>query len=56
MKARAYRVKPLKENGCVSVDGETFPFEEFQVDVEKGLASFLSPYGHYAANFGPKKM
>ncbi|KAF8798056.1 hypothetical protein BYT27DRAFT_6917060 [Phlegmacium glaucopus] len=55
VKAHAYRVKPLKKDGCVSVDGESFPFEEFQVDVEKGLATFLSPYGHYAANFGPKR-
>jgi len=54
VKASAYRVKPLKKEGCVSIDGEPFPFEEFQVDVEKGLATFLSPYGHYAANFGPK--
>ena len=54
MKAHAYRVKPLKKQGFISVDGESFPFEEFQVDVEKGLATFLSPYGHYAANFGSK--
>jgi sphingosine kinase len=54
VKAHAYRVKPLKKEGSLSIDGEAFPFEEFQVDVEKGLATFLSPYGHYAADFGPK--
>jgi sphingosine kinase len=51
-KAHAYRVKPLEEKGIVSVDGEQFPFEEFQVEVHPGLATLLSPYGRYAADFG----
>jgi len=37
--------------GNLSVDGEQFPFEEFQVEVHPGLATFLSPHGHYAAEF-----
>jgi sphingosine kinase len=50
-KALAYRVKPISPKGYVSVDGEAFPFEEFQVEVHKELATFLSPYGRYAAEF-----
>ena len=48
-KAHAYRVKPLATKGCCTIDGEEFPFEEFEVAVRPGLATFLSPYGRYAA-------
>jgi len=51
IKAYAYRVKPLVSKGNFSVDGEIFPFEEFQVETHRGLASLLSPYGYYAADF-----
>ncbi|PPQ83353.1 hypothetical protein CVT25_003992 [Psilocybe cyanescens] len=53
-KAHAYRIKPLEPKGCLAVDGESFPFEEFQVEVHQGLGTFLSPYGHYAARFEPR--
>jgi sphingosine kinase len=36
--------------GFVSVDGEAYPFEEFQVEILKGLGTLMSPYGHYAAD------
>ncbi|KAF8892551.1 ATP-NAD kinase-like domain-containing protein [Infundibulicybe gibba] len=54
VKAHAYRVKPLSPKGVFSVDGEVFPFEEFQVEVHRGLATLLSPFGHYAADFAPR--
>ncbi|KAA1471124.1 hypothetical protein DENSPDRAFT_837053 [Dentipellis sp. KUC8613] len=53
-KTQAYRVKPLKSEGYFSVDGETFPFEEFLVEVHQGLGTLLSPYGRYAADFDKK--
>ncbi|KAG6866957.1 hypothetical protein C0991_003873 [Blastosporella zonata] len=51
IKAHAYRVKPLSPKGALAVDGEIFPFEEYQVEVHQKLATLLSPYGYYAANF-----
>ncbi|TFK76400.1 hypothetical protein BDN72DRAFT_830967 [Pluteus cervinus] len=53
IKAHAYRVRPLTNKGILSVDGEHFPFEEFHVETHRELASFLSPYGYYAAEFHP---
>ncbi|KAF9564611.1 hypothetical protein CPC08DRAFT_734307 [Agrocybe pediades] len=53
VKAHAYRIKPLETKGYLSIDGEPFPFEEYQVEVHQGLGTFMSPYGHYAANFEP---
>jgi sphingosine kinase len=53
-KAHAYRVKPLNANGYMTVDGENFPFEEFQVESHPGLATLLSPRGYYAADFPPE--
>src|ERR1700728_1625390 len=50
-KADAYRVKPLSSKGCFSVDGEEYPFEEYQVEVHRGLGTFLSLYGRYAVDF-----
>lgn len=52
-KAEAYRVEPLSSNSCLAVDGEAYPFEPFEVEVHKGLATWLSPYGHYKVNFDP---
>ncbi|KAF4608502.1 sphinganine kinase lcb4 [Pleurotus pulmonarius] len=53
-KAHAYRVKPLTPNGALSVDGEPFPFEEYQVEVHQRLGTLLSPHGVYVADFdGP---
>ncbi|KDR81645.1 hypothetical protein GALMADRAFT_239721 [Galerina marginata CBS 339.88] len=54
VKAHAYRIKPLKKKGHLAVDGEPYPFEEFQVEVHEGLGTFLSPFGHYAAMFEPR--
>ncbi|KAF7363467.1 DAGKc domain-containing protein [Mycena sanguinolenta] len=54
IKAHAYRVKPLAPKGAVAVDGEVFPLEEFQVETHQGLATLLSPYGHYAAEPPPR--
>ncbi|KAF9013858.1 ATP-NAD kinase-like domain-containing protein [Cyathus striatus] len=54
VKAHAYRVKPLKPKGYLSVDGEEFPFEEFHVEVHQGMGTLLSPHGRYAADFAPK--
>jgi len=41
-KALAYRVKPLKELGYLSIDGEKYPFEEFHVEVHQGLGTILT--------------
>jgi len=49
-KATAYRIKPHTPTGYVVLDGESFPFEDFQVEVLKGRGTLLSPYGHYAAD------
>lgn len=49
VKAHAYRIKPLTAKGYLSVDGEPYPFEEFQVEVHQGMGTLLSLYGHYAA-------
>ncbi|KAF8163335.1 ATP-NAD kinase-like domain-containing protein [Crassisporium funariophilum] len=54
IKAHAYRIKPLQKKGYLAVDGEPFPFEEFQVEVHKSLGTLLSPYGRYAADFAPR--
>lgn len=54
VKAHAYRVKPLAPKGSLAVDGEIFPFEEFQVEVHQKLATLLSPSGHYADDFSPR--
>ncbi|KAJ7219297.1 ATP-NAD kinase-like domain-containing protein, partial [Mycena pura] len=51
IKAHAYRVTPLSSKGALAIDGEIFPFKEFQVETHQGLATLLSPYGYYAADF-----
>ncbi|EEB95738.1 hypothetical protein MPER_05246, partial [Moniliophthora perniciosa FA553] len=55
IKAHAYRIRPLSKTGSLSVDGERYPFEEFQVEVIPKLATLLSPYGCYAAEFKRQK-
>ena len=50
-KAIAYRVEPHSTNSFLSVDGEEYPFEPFEVEVHKGLARLLSPYGVYNVKF-----
>ncbi|KAJ7461511.1 ATP-NAD kinase-like domain-containing protein [Mycena latifolia] len=54
IKAYAYRVKPLSPKGALAVDGEIFPFQEFQVEAHQRLATLLSPHGHYAAEPAPR--
>jgi len=54
MKAHAYRIKPLKKKGYLSIDGELYPFEEYQVEVHPALGTFLSLYGHYVSSFEPR--
>ncbi|KAK7460375.1 sphinganine kinase lcb4 [Stygiomarasmius scandens] len=52
VKASAYRIQPKpKAKGCLSIDGEAFPFEAFQVEIHPGLGTLLSPKGYYAAEF-----
>ncbi|KAF8654225.1 hypothetical protein AX16_003749 [Volvariella volvacea WC 439] len=53
VKAHAYRIKPVSTKGTLSIDGESFPFQEFQVETHKALATLLSPYGYYAADVPP---
>lgn len=50
-KARAYRVEPLTSKSCLSVDGEAYPFEPFQVECHREMATVLSPCGYYQAQF-----
>jgi len=51
VKASAYRAKPLTNSGVLMVDGEAFPFEEFQIAVLPRLGTLLSPYPYYAPDF-----
>jgi len=53
-KAHAYRVKMLSDKGNLSIDGERFPFKEFQVEVHPKLGTFLSCHGRYATEFKPR--
>ncbi|TDL24771.1 hypothetical protein BD410DRAFT_785477 [Rickenella mellea] len=50
-KAHAYRVAPHSDKGLLTVDGESYPFEPYEVEVLPGLATFLSPTGRYASDF-----
>lgn len=47
-------MKPLAPKGALSVDGEMFPFEAFEIEVHQKLATLLSPHGYYAADFLPR--
>ncbi|OBZ75597.1 Sphingoid long chain base kinase 4 [Grifola frondosa] len=50
-KAHAYRIEPHSSEGLLAIDGEAYPFEAYQVEVHQGLATLLSPYGYYQADF-----
>ncbi|EGN95964.1 hypothetical protein SERLA73DRAFT_185417 [Serpula lacrymans var. lacrymans S7.3] len=50
-KVSAYRIKPLASKGILAVDGEKFPYTDFQVEVHQRLGTFLSQYGRYMVNF-----
>ncbi|RAK78835.1 sphingosine kinase [Aspergillus fijiensis CBS 313.89] len=45
-KVSAYRLTPKEKEGCISVDGEWYPFEAFQVEVHQGLGRVLSNVRH----------
>ncbi|RAL08232.1 putative sphingosine kinase [Aspergillus homomorphus CBS 101889] len=45
-KVTAYRLTPKEKEGCISVDGEWYPFEAFQVEVHQGLGRVLSRSHH----------
>jgi len=49
-KVHAYRVK-TRDTGILSVDGENTPYNDFQVEVHKGMGAFLSPSGRYGVHF-----
>lgn len=44
-------MEPTANTTYLSVDGEAYPFEPFAVEVHKGLATLLSPYGVYNVKF-----
>ena len=50
-KAYAYRVEPNASKGYLSINGESFPFEPYEVEVHQKLGCFLSMYGHYKFEF-----
>jgi len=54
-KAHAYRIAPHSSKGCLSIDGEAYPFQAFPVEVHPKLATLLSPHGRYAAEFQPRR-
>ncbi|KAI0374974.1 hypothetical protein BV20DRAFT_405217 [Pilatotrama ljubarskyi] len=51
IKAHAYRVEPHTSRGWLSVDGEAFPLEPYQVEVHQGLGTVLSMHGCYQLDF-----
>lgn len=50
-KVQAYRVETHAPNSYLAVDGEWFPFEPYHVEVHPKIATWLTPYGAYNANF-----
>lgn len=51
IKATAYRLRPMQEDGNLAIDGEHFPFQEYYAEVHRGLATVLSMNGRYAVDF-----
>lgn len=51
LKATAYRLRPMQEDGNLSIDGERFPFKEYYAEVHRGLATVLSMNGRYSVDF-----
>ncbi|KAJ5217599.1 sphingosine kinase [Penicillium citrinum] len=49
-KVSAYRMSPWKQDGDISVDGERYPFEAFQVEVHRGIGRVLSKSGNSYRN------
>jgi sphingosine kinase len=57
-KVLAFKIEPNPgSRGLISIDGEAFPWGPFYVEVHRGLAWTLSPYGQYKSTFisTPKK-
>ncbi|KAI5862636.1 sphingoid long chain base kinase 4 [Durotheca rogersii] len=53
-KVAAYRFTPRnQERGYISIDGEHFPFEPFQVEVHQGLGTVISKQGIYEQSGPP---
>ncbi|KAI8998567.1 ATP-NAD kinase-like domain-containing protein [Trametes punicea] len=50
-KAYAYRVEPYTNKGWLSIDGEVFPLEPFQVEVHQRLGRVLSMHGFFQLEF-----
>jgi sphingosine kinase len=45
-KVTAYRLIPRKAEGIIAIDGESIPFEPFQVEIHRGLGTVLSRSGY----------
>ncbi|KAK0383068.1 hypothetical protein NLU13_8983 [Sarocladium strictum] len=53
-KISAYRIIPRDQpEGCISIDGESIPFEPYQLEVHRGLARVLTKNGRFEGP-GPK--
>lgn len=53
-KVSGYRLTPRdRKTGYISVDGESIPFEPFQVEIHQGLGTVLSKTGHVYEAQGP---
>lgn len=44
-KVAGYRIVPHRKTGYIAIDGETVPYEPYQVEVHKGLGTVLSRNG-----------
>jgi len=55
IKTTAYRLRPIQEDGHLSVDGERFPFKEYYAEVHRGLGTVLSMSGRYPVDFTLEK-
>ena len=49
-KAYAYRVEPNASKGYLSIDGEPYPLEPFEVECHRNLGAFLSMHGCWQVN------
>ncbi|KAK9235436.1 ATP-NAD kinase-like domain-containing protein [Lipomyces kononenkoae] len=48
-KVDAYRIEPKAQSGYISIDGESFNFTPFQVELHPGLGTLLSRTGEFQA-------
>ena len=54
-KVSAYRLMPHQKEGYISVDGESIPFEPFQVESHRALGTVLSKSGYIYEADGPSE-